>query len=189
MYSYLDHSFATWNSVSNRFQLVNLQSKGSNFKRHNQAEGIQPRDITAKVQSVLQDKDVKYKTLALHPGCFNNSFPYLIAVTKQDKILIKQFQLTEGYSKPIALDEQKPGYNAFEVIWTKEGNLVTFQVMRNREQPQAQSQQLDNSTEKQVGKRFKRDASPFHSQVLGSDVDDFEYDEDEQGAPNAKYCI
>lgn len=89
MYSYLDHSFGTWNAATNEFKTVNLMSKGSNFKRGN-SEEIK-RDIGDKVESVLQGKDVKYKAIALHPGCFNNSFPYLIAITKQDKILIKKF--------------------------------------------------------------------------------------------------
>ena len=88
MYSYLDHSFCTWNSMTNVFKTVNLMSKGSNFKR-NVNEEVTSRDVRDKVESVLQDKNVRYKTLALHPGCFNNSFPYLIAITKQDKILIK----------------------------------------------------------------------------------------------------
>ena len=61
--------------------------------------------------------------------------------------------------------------------------------MRNKEGQPAQSQNIDKSAEKDGGKgnRFKS-ASPFHSQMLGSDVDDFEFDDDDP-APNAKYCI
>ena len=85
MYSYLDHSFCTWNSVTNQFKTVNLKAKGSNFKRQNDEE--EKRNISDKVESVIgNDKMTKYKSLALHPGCFNLSFPYLIAITKQDKI-------------------------------------------------------------------------------------------------------
>lgn len=51
MYSYLDHSFSTWNSVTNQFKTVNLKAKGSNFKRQNDEET--KRNIGDKVESVI----------------------------------------------------------------------------------------------------------------------------------------
>ena len=60
--------------------------------------------------------------------------------------------------------------------------------MRNRDTQPAQSQKIGQMVEK-GGKRFRRDASPYQSQMLGSDVDDFEFDEDDPYIPNVKYCI
>lgn len=49
------------------------------------------------------------KSLRLHPGAYKESFPYLIYIDKQDKICIRKFEMVEGYSPPISLEEQKPG--------------------------------------------------------------------------------
>ena len=51
----------------------------------------------------------------------------------------------------------------------------------------AQSQ-MNTSVDKKK-QRVKRDVSPIHSQMLGSDVDDFEFDDDETCMATTKYCI
>ena len=68
--------------------------------------------------------------IALHPGYFNGAFPYMIALSKDYKISIKRFDLVEGYSHPVKLDEQKPGFKAFDVVWTMDGTLITYVVKR-----------------------------------------------------------
>ena len=83
-----------------------------------------------KPSDCILSKDVKYASLALHPGCYNNSFPYMIALTKDNKITVKKFELVEGYSSNIKLDEQKPGFKSFDVVWTMDGTLITYLVKR-----------------------------------------------------------
>ena len=48
---------------------------------------------------------VNLKSIRLHPGAFKSSFPYLIIVDKFDKVSIRKFEIVEGYSPPVALDE------------------------------------------------------------------------------------
>ena len=136
MYSYTDHSFATWNGVSGEFKRVNLISKGSGKTRDGEIDPDQKYEATngplAK-DCVLYDKSTHYKSLSLHPGCYDNSFPYLICVAKDDKVTLRKFQIVQGYSCPVVLDEEKPGIRSFDVTWQKDGTVTTYQVKRIRE--------------------------------------------------------
>ena len=78
------------------------------------------------------------KHLRLHPGAYKESFPYLVYVDSRDKVCIRKFELVEGYSPPLQLDEQKPGISLFDLNWTKDGNIICYQVVRREpeEQPQ-----------------------------------------------------
>lgn len=60
-------------------------------------------------------------------------------MTKQDKLTLRKFQIVEGYSNPIVIDEEKPGIRSFDTIWQKDGTLTTFQVKRVRESSPAKS--------------------------------------------------
>ena len=129
MYSITDHSFATWNGVTNEFKRVNIIGKGSNFNRAGDVDPSKKYETTGgplAKDCILADRSVHYKTLSLHPGCFDNSFPYIIAVSKDDKVTLRKFQLTEGYSCPIVLDEEKPGIRNFDCVWSKDGTIVTY---------------------------------------------------------------
>jgi len=69
--------------------------------------------------------------------------------------------------------------------------LITFQVKKNTDDSAARiaQSQLDVRLDKK-GKRPRRPTSEIHSQMLGSDVDDFEDEDDDNGTcVNAKYCI
>ena len=44
-----------------------------------------------------------FKSLALHPKCFNNQNFYLFRVTKKDEIAIRKFKIVNGYSKTIKI--------------------------------------------------------------------------------------
>jgi len=46
-----------------------------------------------------------FKWIALHPGAYKQSFPYLIMVDKNDRLSVRKFQLVSGYSKPLNLEE------------------------------------------------------------------------------------
>ena len=145
---------------------------------------------------ILSDKTVHYKTLTLHPGCFDNSFPYIIAVSKHDKVTLRKFQIVEGFSCPIVLDEEKPGMKGFDCVWQKDGTIVTYQVMRVRDSSPVKSQQVRNSQDKK-NKNFNHsvDVRPKRANldidVLGSDVDDLDYDDGSSVAMNSnvRYCI
>lgn len=73
---------------------------------------------------------INLKSIRLHPGAYKESFPYLIYVDKNDKISIRKFEIVDGYSPPITLDEQKPGINTFDLNWTKNGNIITYNVVK-----------------------------------------------------------
>ena len=129
LYSFTDHSFATWNGVTSEFKRVNLISKGSNHnrqgdvdpgKRYEHTGGPTARDC------ILNDKSVHYKSLALHPGCYDNSFPYLITVSKDDRVTLRKFQIVDGFSNPIIIDEEKPGIRGFDCLWAKDGTVITY---------------------------------------------------------------
>ncbi len=94
MYSYTDHTFATWNGFSGEFKRVNLISKGSNKTRAGDVDPDKKYVATGgplAKDCVLYDKSVHYKSLSLHPGCYDNSFPYLICVAKNDKVTLRKF--------------------------------------------------------------------------------------------------
>jgi hypothetical protein len=74
---------------------------------------------------------INLKSIRLHPGAFKSSFPYLVTVDKQDKISIRKFEIVEGYSPPVTLDEQKPGICNFDLSWSKQGSICTFQIVRS----------------------------------------------------------
>lgn len=89
---------------------------------------------------MLADRAVHYKSLSLHPGCFDNSFPYLIAVSKKDKVTLRKFQLVDGYSCPIVIDEEKPGFKGFDCVWSKDGTVITYQIKKMRDNSPVKSQ-------------------------------------------------
>ena len=129
MYSFADHSFATWNCLNGDFKRVNIIGKGSNFSRNGTVNPDERYEATGgplAKDCLLAGKSVHYKHLSLHPGCYDNSFPYIIAVSKDDKVTIRKFQLVDGYSCPIIFDEEKPGLRGFDCIWTKDGTVVTY---------------------------------------------------------------
>lgn len=94
MYSFSDHSFATWQSISGDFKRVNLIGKGSNFNRGGDINPDEKYEATGGPTAkdcVLADRSVHFKSITLHPGCYDNAFPYLIAVSKDDKVTIRKF--------------------------------------------------------------------------------------------------
>ena len=94
MYSYTDHSFATWNGVTGEYKRVNIIGRGSNFQRNGDVDPDKKYEHTGgplAKDCILSDKSVHYKTLTLHPGCFDSSFPYIIAVSKQDVVTLRKF--------------------------------------------------------------------------------------------------
>lgn len=138
---------------------------------------------------LLAGKTVHYKHLALHPGCYDNSFPYIIAVSKDDKVTIRKFQLVDGYSCPIVLDEEKPGLRGFDCIWTKDGTVVTYQVKRVRDASPAKS--VGQSKDLRMVTRDRPVRARPDVEILGSEMDDFEYDDGSSVAMfhNVRYCI
>ena len=189
LYSFTDHSFATWNGVTGQFKRCNLISKGSNKVRQGDVDletrfepsGGQP---LAK-DCILNDRSVHYKWLSLHPGCYDNSFPYIISVSRDDKVQLRKFQIVEGYSCPIMIDEEKPGIRAFDTIWQKDGTLVTFQVKRVRDTSGAKSLQVRASREingKRKGAPVKARPNYDEMEMLGSDMEDFELDDSSSAA-------
>lgn len=100
VYSYPEHSFGKWWAKTGMFKTVNIITKGSNFTRNYQ-------DVTTKLttKDSILPQGSQYKYLALHPGAFKGSFPYLLAVGRDDSLSIKKFQIIDGYSAPIAVDE------------------------------------------------------------------------------------
>ena len=145
MYSHTDHTFATWNYKTEEFKRINLV--GKTRKRGAATDEISINDQGAMKQSVpaecILDKDTKYSSIMLHPGFFDDQYPYLIALTKDNKITVRRFELAEGYSNPVKLDEQKPGFKNFDVVWTNDGTLITYQVKRLNTMPMAaMSQQI-----------------------------------------------
>ena len=130
MYSFTDHSFATWNSMSGEFKRVNLISKGSNFGRSGDVDPSAKYEHTggplAKDCVLGGGRSAQFKSITLHPGCYDNSFPYLIAVSRTDKVTIRKFQIVDGYSCPISLDEEKPGIRGFDCSWSKDGTVTTY---------------------------------------------------------------
>ena len=43
---------------------------------------------------------------------------------------LRRFEIVDGYSCPIVIDEEKPGIRGFDTLWHKDGTLTTFQVKR-----------------------------------------------------------
>ena len=102
----------------------------------------------------------------------------------------------EGFSCPIILDEEKPGIRGFDCVWQKDGTIVTYQVKKVRDQSPVKSQQVRNSKDHQ-NMNLSVDARPRNRgrnpdlDVLGSDVDDLDYDDGSSMAmqSNIRYCI
>ena len=74
-------------------------------KNPQQKNSSELSDYTYTPADCILSKDVKYANIMLHPGHFNGAFPYMIAVTKDNKITVKKFELVEGYSTSLKLDE------------------------------------------------------------------------------------
>ena len=89
----------TWDCQTNVWKSVNLIARKTAANKDEMDMHVQP----------LLPNLISIKSLRLHPGAFKQSFPYMIIVDKQDKISIRKFEIVEGYSPPINLDEQKPG--------------------------------------------------------------------------------
>ena len=196
MYSYSDHSFATWNSQTGEYKRVNLISKGSNINRHgtvNPDERYEHTNGPLAKDCILNDKSVHYKSLSLHPGIFGDSFPYMIAVSKHDKITIRKFQVVDGYSCPIVLDEEKPGIKGFDCCWTKDGTVITYQVARVRDQQHGAPKSLQVGLQmSSAQKKIRPVGAPrVDVEMLGSEMDDFDIDDGTTvaGTSNVKYCI
>ena len=73
---------------------------------------------------------VGFKHVLLHPKSAFGDHPFIVAVTRKDKLLIRKFKVVPGFSAALGLDEQKPGFNSFDFIHSKEGLLTTFQVKK-----------------------------------------------------------
>ena len=133
--------------MTNEFRRVNIIGKGSNYQRGGDVDTSVRYAATngplAK-DCILADRSVHYKSLSLHPGCFDNSFPYVIAVSKDDKVTLRKFQIVDGYSCPIILDEEKPGIRCFDCVWSKDGTIITYQIKRVKDSQAVKSQQPVN---------------------------------------------
>ena len=82
--------------------------------------------------------------MTLHPGAYGSSeFWFLITENKLDAgISIRKFSIVEekeghpitnkqkALETPIVLDEVKPGFNAFEMVWTRDCTIETYQVKK-----------------------------------------------------------
>ena len=80
--------------MTNEFRRVNIIGKGSNFQRSGDVDtSVRYKATNGPLAKdcILADRSVHYKSLSLHPGCFDNSFPYIIAVSKDDKVTLRKF--------------------------------------------------------------------------------------------------
>ena len=70
----------------------------------------------------------------------------MITVNKAtDDVKLRKCKIVEGSNEPyirsytpFAVDEEKPGYKAFDILWDKDGGISTFQVTKihvNKDQP------------------------------------------------------
>jgi hypothetical protein len=170
---------------------VNLLGKGSNFTRGGNVNLNEKYEATGGPTAkdcVLADRSVHFKSITLHPGCYDDAFPYLIAVSKDDKVTLRKFQIVEGYSCPIVIDEEKPGIKGFDCSWTKDGTIITYHVKRIKDTSPVKSQQVGHQRSKTQQKpaQVKTDVD-----ILGSEMDDFECDDGSSIALNSsvRYCI
>ena len=89
--------------------------------------------------------------MTLHPACFNSQNCYLFGVTRQDKLSVRKFKIIDGFSKPVKIEEEKPGMKTFDLTQNRDGTVTTFQVVKLRSDQQIRLSEpigyenLDNS--------------------------------------------
>ena len=110
---------------------------------------------------------------------------------KDDKVTLRKFQIVDGFSCPIILDEEKPSIRGFDCVWSKDGTIITYQVMRVKDNTSPVKSQQVRTTKHNNHQSLDARPKNLDIDVLGSDVDDLDYDDGSSMAiqSNVRYCI
>ena len=60
--------------------------------------------------------------------------------TEDAKSLIARVEHQRKFDMPVMLDELKPGFNSFEMVWTRDCTIETYQVLKASSLASKQSQ-------------------------------------------------
>lgn len=105
---------------------------------------------------------------------------------------LRKFEIAEGFSCPILIDEEKPGIRCFDTMQHKDGMLTTFQVKRitdNTPVTEGPKSLQVRASRDNIKHRLKS------SDDVMSDLEDFECVDDGSsvaligGSSRVRYCV